>query len=834
VKTLAEMLLDHEESAFVGRDPELAAFRTWLDAGADGTPVWNVTGRGGIGKTALLRAYQRAAVAAGRAVRHVDARELRPRPADLLAALGGDTPEDVAAELARTSAVVLIDSFEYVLPLTRFIFETFLPALPVGARVVIASRSPVLDVSRRQWGPLTRRVELRGLSTTEARRYLARRGLVEDAATEWVLAAASGHPLSLSLAGDLAASLSDGDLRLDTPTDLDWPDTVTVIAHQFLRDVHDPVLREFLEIATIVRQVDEELLAAVAGREQVAADFRSLSRLSVMRPTTHGAALHDDVRRVLGRDLRRRAPDRYHELRARVFEHQRGRLEEARLPEDRARAFIEMFFLMERSVVQAMMFADRADPGEIVLSDAGPGDDDVVLGIERVWHEEVLPDLGMEPVRETWDQCGSHLGSFVTFVRHPDARVRIARTTDGEAVGFSLIMPVARSSHEILRTHWFTGPTTRAFVEREGGAGQLAADAVSTQVHQGIQLATIGEHADAARAALFQDLFELISGGGALLIAAVLPEHLALLESLGFETLPGSEVADVYGNGDTVMGGRGLLLDLRGTNVERWVAGRVLPLRIPEGSGSGPAPTDVTGAPAPRARIRVLGGFAVETDDRGAPCRLAGVGAMLVRYLATTGGRAHIEVVSEVLWPGVDPPRCRVRLRNVLARIRTACGGIIERDGDRLTLAADVLVDAQVFEELARAALAATTEAGALARRALVHYRGELLPADPYEAWADGPRRRLARLRADLLRALMDASAAAHDVDEAIRLGERLIDAEPHDEAHYVRLVRVMLADGRTGAARQVIVRAREALSELGVRPSRHLEELEGRVFASG
>ena len=54
-----------EERAFVGRDTELDVFRRWLLAGRDVTEVLSVSGPGGIGKSALLAAFERAAGAAG-------------------------------------------------------------------------------------------------------------------------------------------------------------------------------------------------------------------------------------------------------------------------------------------------------------------------------------------------------------------------------------------------------------------------------------------------------------------------------------------------------------------------------------------------------------------------------------------------------------------------------------------------------------------------------------------------------------------------------------------------------------------------------------------------
>ncbi len=230
--------------------------------------------------------------------------------------------------------------------------------------------------------------------------------------------------------------------------------------------------------------------------------------------------------------------------------------------------------------------------------------------------------------------------------------------------------------------------------------------------------------------------------------------------------------------------------------------------------------------PAPRREIRLLGEFTVSADGVAldvAPGRTSD----LVKVLALADGPMATEVVLDALWPDTDPATGRSRLRNLLNRLRGMVGDLVERDGDALTLAAGVAVDARDFDADATAALAA---AGAdrlgLARAALARYGGELLPADRYAEWAAAPRERLRRRHLDVLDVLAADAEARGDVDEAIRHLEEGIAAEPLDEPRYVRAARLCLAQGRRGTARGFADRAGAVLDDLGLPRSAELESL--------
>lgn len=227
--------------------------------------------------------------------------------------------------------------------------------------------------------------------------------------------------------------------------------------------------------------------------------------------------------------------------------------------------------------------------------------------------------------------------------------------------------------------------------------------------------------------------------------------------------------------------------------------------------------------------VEVLGWFSVRKDGQ-ALTPPSGRPARLVQYLSVNGGHAPIDAVIEVLWPDVDPFVGRTRLRNVLARVRSAAGDLVVREGDVLHFEAGTEIDAHMFEREARRALAAHgADAVALATAALRWYRGPLLAHLPYEPWTMAPREALARRYLDLLDLLI-ADARTRDPAESVRLLELAIETEPFDEQRYLDAAEIRLEQGRPAAARSLVARARATCAELGVPAPHRLEALAQRV----
>lgn len=228
---------------------------------------------------------------------------------------------------------------------------------------------------------------------------------------------------------------------------------------------------------------------------------------------------------------------------------------------------------------------------------------------------------------------------------------------------------------------------------------------------------------------------------------------------------------------------------------------------------------------AARARVRVslFGRFTVTHGDREVT-PVAPQPAQAVQLVALRGGRMHAEELIEHLWPDTDPVVARTRLRNLLAKVRRASGPLLCRDGDAIVILPDIEVDVAEYERTADQAIAAQRSdpdaARVLAASAIERYRGDVLPDARYAPWADGPRDRFQRRQATLLDIVARSAITAGDIETAVAHLEAAIALEPYDERRYLEGARLLLADGRIGAARAMLTRVLRVWRELELDPS--------------
>jgi DNA-binding SARP family transcriptional activator len=213
-----------------------------------------------------------------------------------------------------------------------------------------------------------------------------------------------------------------------------------------------------------------------------------------------------------------------------------------------------------------------------------------------------------------------------------------------------------------------------------------------------------------------------------------------------------------------------------------------------------------------RLDVELLGRFRVRVDGRPVPDdawqhRRA---AELVKLLALAPEhRLTAEQVIDTLWPALSPAAGAANLRKAahLARRALEAADLVLLRGGTVVLAAaaDVRTDVEAFEAASAAALLAGDPEAALSACRL--YRGELLPDDRYEPWAEEPRERLRRRYLDLLR--------------KAKLWQRVVDLEPLDEEANRALMSAFATAGNRHAALRQFARLRDRLAgELGLRPS--------------
>lgn len=441
---------------FVGREAEIALFRARLAAGEPDFQVLWVFGPGGVGKSSLLRELAECCQAAGVPSMTLDGRSVEATPESLLQALRQtlalpveDSPVDALGATSERR-VLLIDTFEMLAPLDRWLRDTFLPELPEHILVVLAGREPPSPAWRADagWQGLLQMVPLRNLSPGEGRLYLEGRG-VPVARHNEVLGFTHGHPLALSLVADSLAQRPDARFEPESV-----PDVLRTLLQQFIQQVPGPVHRAALEACGLVRLTTEALLAELVGVPDAHDLFEWLRGLSIIESGPLGLHPHDLAREVLAADVRWRNPDWYAALHERARRFYLAHLQGAS-PREQQRVLFDYIFLhRDNPVVRPFFEFAGGQPEEPAPSAA--------VSAESARPEE-LPVL-VAMAREHEGEEAAHLVEHWTGLQPAGAIA--CRDDDGKCVGMLVIVALDSATPEQIARDPATAAVT-AYLARQ-------------------------------------------------------------------------------------------------------------------------------------------------------------------------------------------------------------------------------------------------------------------------------------------------------------------------------------------------------------------------------
>jgi DNA-binding SARP family transcriptional activator len=239
-------------------------------------------------------------------------------------------------------------------------------------------------------------------------------------------------------------------------------------------------------------------------------------------------------------------------------------------------------------------------------------------------------------------------------------------------------------------------------------------------------------------------------------------------------------------------------------------------------------------APAPRLRIRCLGGFAVELA--GAPVTVDSLRpqhrALLQLLCLHANQTVHRDQLLEWFWAGRDPDRSQHSLQVAISELRRllepdAPRGewtLLRRQGNGYQITLDSADDSDVrrLEGHLRAAQAATraadqATAASHLEQAVAAYTGELLPGEGAAEWVVAERDQLRAAVAAACEQLAALRAAAGDHAEAARVARHGLDHDRYRDRLWQLLVDSLRADGHPAAAATALTAYHDMLSDIGV-----------------
>jgi hypothetical protein len=415
---------------FVGRAHEVGLLRDQL---TQFSAVY-IHGVAGIGKSALLnRVLDRFQVDGTLAVR-LDCRSVEPTEAGLLEglghALGWPGVPGLDEAMLRLGEIhgrtlIALDHYEVFRLMDTWLRQRLLPALPDSVRVIIASREPPVaawfgaDLAGR-----VRQLALGPLEEADAMVLLQSRG-IEERIAKRLNRIARGHPLALTLAAEAAAAGPDPSLEEIAATRV-----LTELTHLFFDDIDDPLTRQALEAASVLRRATIPLLGAILPDAPAEEGFERLGALPFVEMARDGLVIHEAVREAIAARLRAVDPARHRRYRRAAWRALRMDVPQATSSE-LWRYTADMLYLFSNPVVREAFFPSGAQP--LAVEPAEPGDEGaIVLIAER--HE---PPEAARLLAEWWktapqtfsvirDRDGS-VRAFFCLLDHSVLRSRLVK-----------------------------------------------------------------------------------------------------------------------------------------------------------------------------------------------------------------------------------------------------------------------------------------------------------------------------------------------------------------------------------------------------------------------
>ena len=421
-------LIEVQAAGLVGRSDERATLHTLL--GADGPVVVFVHGLAGVGKSTLVHAFASEARDRGATVLRLDCRVIEPSERGFLAALAGATGADLptvedATDRLRdlgTRVVLVLDTYEVFRLFDSWLRQRFVPLLSDNVRLVIAGREPPMTGWLGGFGSLFSDLPLGGLPPDDAAALLRQAGVDGPDAVR-IDRFARGHPLSLKLAA--SALHNRPDISIDAVTIQAIVEELT----ELYLDVLDPLTRQALDAAAVVRRPTMSLLAAMLPDAAPQDAFDRLLRLPFVELSADGLVLHDTVRETVAAHLRASDPVRSRRYRAAAWRQLRA--EVAQAPSHELwRYTADLLYILQNPIVREAFFPTT----DLELSPefAQPSDGPAIAEIIARWE----PPASVTILEEWWR-------------REPRA-FRIMRDRQGSVAGFHILAELNQLSHALL------------------------------------------------------------------------------------------------------------------------------------------------------------------------------------------------------------------------------------------------------------------------------------------------------------------------------------------------------------------------------------------------
>lgn len=399
VRRIGDLLAQRATESFVGREEELGQLLQCLQE--DSPPVVHVHGIGGIGKSSLLETFASRARAQGATVLCLDCRSIEPTEAgflDELATVIGGNPFTVEEAAARFDSlgdrvVLALDTYEVFRLMDTWLRQVFVPTLSDNVRVVLVGREPPVSawLASRGWQGLFRSISLGPLTDQDSVELLLQSGLGEEDARR-INRFGHGHPLALKLAA--AAIAERPNLQIEEAA---VQRVVEELTRLYLADVHDPLTRQALDAASVIRRTTLSLLQAMLPHAAPHDAYERLHALPFVESGRDGLIIHDTVRQTIAASLKAADPTAYQNYRRAAWRQLRMEVRSAGR-QDLWRYTADILYIIENPIVREAFFPSAGH--QFAVEPARPQD---AAAIRFITQRHEGP--GAAALLDTWWSC---------------------------------------------------------------------------------------------------------------------------------------------------------------------------------------------------------------------------------------------------------------------------------------------------------------------------------------------------------------------------------------------------------------------------------------------
>jgi DNA-binding CsgD family transcriptional regulator len=583
---------EREDFYLVGRTRELEIFEQFLETTGKSTrSIWNIFGTGGIGKSTLLDAFARRAASRDAFFILVDSRDFVHTGEDFCRYLlkqlempKSSSPDeetslisqclDSIVTLAKEKKVILaIDTYEEMVDMDSWFLESFIKSIPSQVLVILAGRHKL----KGKWlyWPHVRerilRIPLEHLSRNETMDYLQRCSIVDEN-REFIWQRCKGHPLALSL-----CTFSYQENEENHPTEKEeWFEELVTL---WLRELTNQKMKELVEAASITRHFNQEILSYLVDEEIEDELFRQLAALSFVRKAMSGWVMHDLMKEAVQKQFQMRTPTQFTLYMERVVCYYADHILHSTNKKDLSWEVGEFFHYISRTLTRSIsyrmhtihkqqyywepMTENTIDEAKAYLKKrhkTGTNLDDKVLNPETgrmdtflVEREEILhaiKDLDLD--------------ALALLKRNS---VKLLRTTTGETVGLSVIIPINQNTLPYLEKDPFSGPYFSTITQEERKIYNVPGNTEAGWFIRSIDMIDWSSQATLGMEMLYE-MYRFMCAGKILIASP--PPNIHFYEahiSFGFQIVPGVS----HQNYDGVTKTPTFLLDTRGNRLEKYL-----------------------------------------------------------------------------------------------------------------------------------------------------------------------------------------------------------------------------------------------------------------------